>query len=283
MTSLTSEPESALQSQLSELAEQVESQLSNGDRQAAVASCDAMLQLNGRYNQAHMLMARAMMPGENYGRLLSRMHQHLAPKTYAEIGVATGASMAFAGADTRCVGIDPCPRVTADIKARVRLYPTTSDDFFERYNLLEELGGGPLDLAFIDGLHLFEQALRDFINMEKHATPNTVVLIHDCYPPTELSAERDRAMAYWCGDVWRLIPCLIKCRPDLAVSVIPTMPSGVGLVTGLDASSTVLDTDFDAIVAEFMALEYAVLEQDRDAVLNTMANSWPEVEARLAS
>lgn len=262
------------QSQLEALAAEVNTQLASGDREAARAACEAMFALNGAYNQAHMLMARVMMPGENYAAILSRLHQHLQPAGYAEIGVATGASMALAGADTRCVGIDPCPRVTASIAARARLYPVTSDDFFARYNLFEELGVERLDLAFIDGLHLFEQALKDFINLEKYSHPGTVVMIHDCYPPTELSAARDRVMAYWAGDVWRMIPLLIKYRPDLEVKVIPALPSGLGLVTGLDAGSSVLEERFDDIVAEFMALEYSELEARREELLPTLANDW---------
>ena len=270
-----------LNSQLEALAARVNELLEKGDRPAAREACEAMFALNGAYNQAHMLMARVMMPGDNYAAILSRLHRHLKPVGYAEIGVATGASMALAEADTHCVGIDPCPRVTATIAARARLYPVTSDDFFARYKLFEELGAERLDLAFIDGLHLFEQALRDFINLEKYSHPGTVVMIHDCYPPTELSAARDRVMAYWAGDVWRMIPLLVKYRPDLNVGVIPSLPSGLGMVTGLDASSTVLEERFEEVVAEFMALEYHELETRRDELLPPLRNDWDTICERL--
>ncbi len=281
MQPTTDAPQADLNGRLEALAAQVNELLAQDDRPAARAACEAMFELNGAYNQAHMLMARVMMPGENYAAILSRLHGHLKPAGYAEIGVATGASMALAQADTRCVGIDPCPRVTANIAARARLYPVTSDDFFARYNLFEELGVERLDLAFIDGLHLFEQALKDFINLEKYSHPGTVVMIHDCFPPTELSAARDRVMAYWAGDVWRMIPLLIKYRPDLDVKVIPALPSGLGLVTGLDASSSVLEERFDEIVAEFMALEYSELATRREELLPTLENDWNAILERL--
>ncbi|MEM0955564.1 MAG: class I SAM-dependent methyltransferase [Pseudomonadota bacterium] len=270
-----------INAQLEALAAQVNELLTQGDRPAARAACEAMFELNGAYNPAHMLMARVMMPGENYAAILSRLHQHLQPAGYAEIGVATGASMALANADTRCVGIDPAPRITATVAARARLYPVTSDDFFSRYNLFEELGVERLDLAFIDGLHLFEQALKDFINLEKYSHSGTVVMIHDCFPPTELSAARDRVMAYWAGDVWRMIPLLLKYRPDLDVKVIPAMPSGLGLVTGLDAQSTVLEARFDEVVAEFMALQYSELSERREVLLPTVDNDWNTILSRL--
>ncbi|MEE4659198.1 MAG: class I SAM-dependent methyltransferase [Halieaceae bacterium] len=273
--------QAAMKAELERLSGEVEAQLSQGDRAAARAACDAMLNLNGAYNPAHMLMARVMMPGENYAAILTRLHRERRPRGYAEIGVATGASMALAGAETHCVGIDPNPRVTASIAGRARLYPVTSDDFFARYDLSEELDRAPLDLAFIDGLHLFEQALRDFINLEKYAHQGTVVMIHDCFPPTELSAARDRVMAYWAGDVWRMIPLLIKYRPDLDVNVIPAMPSGLGLVTGLDPDSRVLEDRFDELVAEYMAMPYSVLEQRREELLSPIANSWDAIAERL--
>ncbi len=280
-TSSPPQHQADLNGRLEALASQVNELLEQGDRPAARAACESMFALNGAYNQAHMLMARVMMPGDNYAAILSRLHRHLQPAGYAEIGVATGASMALAEADTHCVGIDPCPRVTANIAARARLYPVTSDDFFARYNLLEELGVERLDLAFIDGLHLFEQALKDFINLEKYAHPGTVVMIHDCYPPTELSAARDRVMAYWAGDVWRMIPLLVKYRPDLKVGVIPSLPSGLGMVTGLDAGSTLLEERFDEIVAEFMALEYAELDERRDELLPPLSNDWDAILGQL--
>ena len=46
-----------------------------------------------------------------------------------------------------------------------------------------------MELAFIDGLHLFEQVLRDFINVERHSSPSTVVLLHDCLPLDEATAQ----------------------------------------------------------------------------------------------
>ena len=48
--------------------------------------------------------------------------------------------------------------------------------------MISELGGKTLDLAFIDGMHHFEFALRDFINVEKYCSADSIILIHDVYP-----------------------------------------------------------------------------------------------------
>ena len=63
----------------------------------------------------------------------------------------------------RIIGIDPSPNVRPVIAqqppaANAQIYELTSDEFFDRYDLTD-LFGGPVVLAFIDGLHLFEQVL----------------------------------------------------------------------------------------------------------------------------
>jgi predicted O-methyltransferase YrrM len=254
--------------------------LKAGDLPGVRRLCEQMLAREPAYSHAHMLMARAMMPGDNYGQILSKLHQHLQPATYVEIGVATGESMSYAQAQTRAVGIDPELRISRPISARARLYPVTSDDFFARYDLFEELGERSMNLAFIDGLHLFEQALRDFINVERYAQDNSVVAVHDCFPPTELSAARERKMAYWCGDVWRLIPCLKKYRPDLNIAVIPAPPSGLAIITGLDPGSTVLADNFDRYVEESLAIPYTAIDENRQ-LLCPVANDWSQICASL--
>src|SRR5437762_7773387 len=95
---------------------------------------------------------------------LDFIHVRLLPRTYVEIGVNTGTSLALALPGTRVVGIDPKPRLRNPISRSTKVFPLTSDTFFELWDLDEPLGGRQVDLAFIDGMHLFEYALRDFAN-----------------------------------------------------------------------------------------------------------------------
>jgi len=206
-----------------------------------------------------LLAAEREMPGEDYYDWLGHFHQWLRPSSYVEIGLGYGRSLALAGAETKAIGIDPyqgfwerlnyvCPHSPAT------LFPLTSDDFFKQYDLREVIERQTFDLGFIDGLHLFEQALKDFINLERYSRKDSVILIHDCLPIAPIVAERDRCTGFWTGDVWRIIPCLKTFRPDLKIMTIPTKPSGLGVVTNLDASSTVLSDNYDEIVRYYLTL-----------------------------
>ena len=229
---------------------------------------------NGDYISA---VAQSLMPGKGYKFVLKRIHEVFQPSSYLEIGVSKGRSMALADPSTHVVGIDPAFRIDAEICAQARLYPITSDSFFDRYKLFNELDTKHLDLAFIDGLHLFEQVLRDFTNVEKYASANTVVLIHDCYPVSELTAERNRSTNFWTGDVWKIIPCLRRERPDLKVHVIPCRPSGLAFVTGLNADSKHLVDNFEEIARSYSQLDYRDIPEDREAYFATVPNEWDAI------
>lgn len=213
----------------------------------------------GTNDSLFVLAAEKEMPGNDYYVWLQRFHQWLRPASYVEIGLGHGRSLALAGSDTKAIGIDPyqgfweklnyvCPHGPAT------LFPLTSDDFFAQHDLREVMERESFDLGFIDGLHLFEQALKDFINLERYARKDSVILIHDCLPIAPIVAERERCTGFWTGDVWRIIPCLKTFRPDLKIMTIPSKPSGLGVVTNLDASSTALSDNYDDIVLYYLSL-----------------------------
>ena len=214
----------------------------------------------GAGDNVFMLAAEKEMPGKDYYYWLQCFHQWLRPASYVEIGLGHGRSLALAGPDTKAIGIDPyqgfwerlnyvCPHAPAT------LFPLASDDFFAHHDLRKILGKDTFDLGFIDGLHLFEQALKDFINLEHFANKNSVILIHDCLPIAPIVAERESCTGFWTGDVWRIIPCLKTFRPDLKIMTIPTKPSGLGVVTNLDAASTVLADNYDDILRYYLSLK----------------------------
>jgi predicted O-methyltransferase YrrM len=255
--------------------------LARGDVDGTIRHCRKAIAISDQCNRAYRILARAMMPGDDYRAVLTRIHRHLAPRTYLEIGVQTGASLALAAPDVRVVGIDPNPRITNRIDSLARLYPMTSDDFFARFDLLAELGASRLSLAYIDGLHLFEQVLKDFANIERYADADTVVLIHDCFPVARQPAERECRTSFWCGDVWKVIPCLMQHRPDLVIRVIPTYPSGLALVTRLDPGNRLLVERYDRLLAQFMNMPFGRMESERDTWTDQLLRDWPAIAAVL--
>jgi hypothetical protein len=261
--------------------------LDSGEPEQALVCCRRALSEFRDSGDACELMARALMPGGHYSTLLRRLQEHLQPRAYLEIGVHRGDSLALAGPDTKAIGIDPAPAIQVRIGSQARLYPLTSDEFFKRYDLLVELGSSTLDLAFIDGLHEFKQVLKDFINIERYSGPGTVVLVHDCLPVTRLVAAPVRATGFWCGDVWKIVPCLLKYRPDLNVRVVAARPSGLAIVTHLDPNSTLLQERFEEIAAMYrdqdLSYEYLDSVELSRRMNNHVPNDWEHICRDLAS
>src|SRR5664279_1082903 len=95
---------------------------------------------------------------------LRGIHERLEPRTYVEVGVRHGDSLALSRA--RSVGIDPAFSITAELQCDVQLVRSTSDEFFARPHAFDFFEGVPVDFAFIDGMHLAEFAFSDFLDVE---------------------------------------------------------------------------------------------------------------------
>ncbi len=181
-----------------------------------------------------------------YLNFLERVHEVLEPPTYLEIGVARGQSLAVARSVS--AGIDPAYNLQTEIRDDARLFRETSDEYFDRPDPLEPFGGEPVALGFIDGMHLVEYALRDFIYVERHATWTSVAVFDDIFPGNvEMAARRRRTLA-WTGDVYKILAILSRHRPDLICLRVDTQPTGLLLVLGLDPGNSVLDRRYDEIV-----------------------------------
>src|SRR3954454_16373450 len=143
-----------------------------------------------------------------YLEFLERLHAVLEPTTYLEIGVRHGDSLALA----RCpaVGVDPGYNLRVELGPQATLYGETSDEYFRRRDAL-----APIGLAFIDGMHLVEYALSDFIGVEKRAHWTSVVVLDDMLPRVAREASRHRRTRAWTGDVYKLSAILAEWRPDL--------------------------------------------------------------------
>jgi len=215
----------------------------------------AFLDQDNKTASKQWLVLNKKFPGAGYLKVLKIMHYILKPKTYLEIGVFRGRSFMFARPQTRAIGIDPAPKFKINEVDNKEIYAVTSDDFFSTEKNITELTG-KVDFAFIDGLHTFEQVLKDFINVEKLTHKNSVVVFHDILPFDAKAAQKNRETAVWMGDVWKIFPCLSTYRPDLRLAIIPTAPSGLLIVTRLNSSSSILTRNLNDCVNKFDRLNF---------------------------
>jgi hypothetical protein len=252
-----------------------------GNNQEAETNYRAALTFNSNLTQAHIGLANLRMPGDGYLVWLERLYGWLKPETVIEIGIYLGASLALLRPPTVAIGIDPAPTVTFPLKTETHIFAETSDEFFDKHRPENLLAGRPLSVAFIDGLHLYEQALKDFINLERYCGPRSVILFHDTVPLDEATQSRTRTTDFHTGDVWKTVLCLKHYRPDLDVFTIATPWSGLTVVTGLDAASRALPDRYDEAVARFIEMSYSDIQNRPEDAFNIVPNDSAIVETRL--
>lgn len=188
--------------------------------------------------------------------VLEDLHRAIEPLGYLEIGVRFGRSLALARGPA--IGIDPRPELQSEQPGSTRIYAQTSDDFFatSATSALTE----PVELAFIDGLHQFEAALRDFMNIERVAAPGAIIAIDDVLPNHQAQALRERRTRAWTGDVWKMIGTLKRWRPDLVIVLLDVSPAGCLLVGNLNPSDRTFWEGYNPIVREQLGLDEPPLE-----------------------
>jgi hypothetical protein len=204
---------------------------------------------------------------------------------YLEIGFCAGQSFIPIRAQAKW-GVDPAyfvPRrrlwkfrlFTALRWREERLFRMTSDEFFRRqHHLLARRG---VDVALIDGLHTYEQALRDVLHTLPHLRAGGVIVLHDCNPASEHAATPAASYAAmmdksppgwnctWNGDVWKVIVHLRSLRPDLE-TVVLDCDQGLGIVRRKQGR---VPLRFSA--EQIAGMQYADLHRDRQELLGLRA------------
>ena len=165
---------------------------------------------------------------------LRLLHTIVRPRTYVETGIQKGQSLTLSRVPS--IGIDPAFQITSELLADVQLAKTTSDEFFARKHPVSHLPHPVVDLAFIDGMHLSEYALRDYLAIERFTTPASVLVFDDMLPRSIDEAARNRHTRAWTGDVYKVSQALKDLCPGLIVLEVDTAPTGVAVVLNPDAS-----------------------------------------------
>ena len=109
-------------------------------------------------------------------------------KRYLEIGCDNDENFSNISIDNK-IGVDPLKGGTLRM---------TSDDFFKQNTQF-------FDLVFLDGLHTYEQTIKDINNSLKFLDNNGIIIIHDCLPKKIWNQIVPRMYGHWNGDVWKAI------------------------------------------------------------------------------
>ena len=152
--------------------------------------------------------------------------------SYLEIGVFDGTTFNAVKAP-RKIAVDS--KFSCDLEAAraavagqdVHFHECPSDDYFARI-----VGSELFDVIFIDGLHTFDQTLRDLLNAIGHLREGGVIVIDDVIPPSYAASlpSLEENIAFreargikqidWMGDVFRLIFFLRDYMPGFSFATL---------------------------------------------------------------
>ena len=198
--------------------------------------------------------------------------------TYLEIGVDSGDNF-FPIKVREKIAVDPNFTFSKWQKTKwylknpcnrdAKYYRLVSDNFFA------DVGNSyQPDIVFIDGLHTYQQSLKDVNNSLGILNKNGVIIIHDCNPPHEAAAFPancfDQAASsnlpgwagVWCGDVWKTLCHLRSTRKDLRIFVLDC-DFGLGIITKGKA-----DDFLDLSEQDIAEMTYEKFSQNREQILN---------------
>jgi len=211
-------------------------------------------------------------------QILKLIHNCFNPKTYLEIGVQQGRSINLTNIKTQAIGIDPFKDDDIVFNKNIKMFHIESDDFFKNYDVCKEFENKKIDVALIDGMHLFDYVLRDFINVEKNCHKNSIILLHDTIPIDKISSDRIVSSGAWTGDVYKIIPILKKYRPDFKIYNISITPIGVCLVYNLNPYSDVLEKNYDNIYQEYINMTYDDIKDNFEEKLSVLNLNLDEIK-----
>jgi hypothetical protein len=214
--------------------------------------------------------------------IVQQVIDHRRARNYLEIGVKKGKLFLNVRARKK-MAVDPVLKIKAARKLKYCLrnmsnifneyYEMTSDHFFDT-QASRIAGSDKIDVAFVDGLHTYQQSLIDVQNCLKHLSEKGVVLMHDCSPQSDVQAcpvdsrkladdiSPDGKTAGWSGDVWKTIVNLRSNRSDLNIFVLDC-DHGIGFIT-YGKPDKMLQWSEDKIAA----MSYQDLAENREELIN---------------
>lgn len=173
--------------------------------------------------------------------LLRALHELIKPKSYLEIGVQTGRSLAQALPGTISVGVDPAPMIgNVTIENPYIIHQMTSDDFFANFQKVKTYAR--YDMVFIDGMHLIENVMRDYSNSVRWSHHRTVIIVDDVLPHSVEIASRTPLPGDWTGDVWKIFS-ILSAYADVNATLVDVAPTGLLIITGVNPDDDPMTCD----------------------------------------
>ena len=121
-------------------------------------------------------------------KIIQQIIDELKFEDYLEIGCDRNENFSNINIKNK-IGVDPIRGGTLRM---------TSDEFFKNNKLF-------FDLIFLDGLHTYEQTIKDIDNSLNYLKKNGLIVIHDCLPKKIWNQIVPRMYGHWNGDVWKAI------------------------------------------------------------------------------
>jgi len=151
-----------------------------------------------------------------------------------------------------------------NIKKKIGVDPTsggnlrmTSDQFFKENK-------EKFDLIFIDGLHVYEQVIKDIFNSIKVLKENGIILVHDCLPRKLWYQTPTRMSDTWNGDVWKAI---VECRTLENIDTYTCLADeGIGVIK-VQKNNNLLNLN----LSNFKNLKYKEYYTNRESLMNIIS------------
>ncbi|WP_265444988.1 class I SAM-dependent methyltransferase [Flexivirga meconopsidis] len=187
---------------------------------------------------------------------------------YLEIGVRDGDSFRAVTAD-RKIGVDPYEHKSmTKLRDGEQFFNKPSDDFFAE-DAGTVLRDRRVDVGLVDGLHWFQQALRDVLNIERYSAPGGVILLDDMNPKTKELQDVFVQGKAWNGDVWKIGAYIQVERPDLEFYTIDA-DQGIGVIGNLNPNAP---WPSDDVLKKYEKLTYDYLDANRSEILQLRTQS----------
>ena len=158
------------------------------------------------------------------------------------------------------------------------------DETFNQINIKKKIGVDPIsggnlrmtsdkffienkekfDLIFIDGLHVYEQVIKDIFNSIKVLKENGIILVHDCLPRKLWYQTPTRMSDTWNGDVWKAI---VECRTLENIDTYTCLADeGIGVIK-VQKNNNLLNLN----LSNFKNLKYKEYYTNRESLMNIIS------------